>query len=204
MNAQEFLKDESVRRKFSDLHDDLRVIVSQEHVAVDENMTVGDLMQKLGGLNKDGTLLHEWARPNGSITSSSLELDSINHDLTPRELAWTNMPSDGAGQTNGLELLSSYEFMKAVDSNMEKMVNKIMDVGTDGTFWEKTKNMTVENFLDSEPDLANPSHELLFETLEKMERIDPDLASGNISVERFMRSVYNRDEYVKMVRESAK
>ena len=204
MNAQEFLKDESVRRKFSDLHDDLRVIVSQEHVAVDENMTVGDLMQKLGGLNKDGTLLHEWARPNGSITSSSLELDSINHDLTPRELAWTNMPSDGAGQTNGLELLSSYEFMKAVDSNMEKMINKIMDVGTDGTFWEKTKNMTVENFLDSEPDLANPSHELLFETLEKMERIDPDLASGNISVERFMRSVYNRDEYVKMVRESAK
>ena len=84
------------------------------------------------------------------------------------------------------------------------MINKIMDVGTDGTFWEKTKNMTVENFLDSEPDLANPSHELLFETLEKMERIDPDLASGNISVERFMRSVYNRDEYVKMVRESAK
>ena len=204
MNAQEFLKDEVVRRKYRDLHTDMKEIIDQERVSVDDKMTVDDLLRKLAILNKNGTPLHEWARPNGSLTSSSLELDSINHDLTSAQTAWEQQIDPVTGKTNSVDILGSYEYNHGLDLHMEKMVTKILGVGTDETFWERMKTMKVSEFLSLDPDISNPSHDFLAETIFKMNKIDPYiLRREDLTVEKFIRAVYSRDEYVKLVRENS-
>ena len=201
MNAQEFLKDESVRRKYTELHEDLKNIIHQEHVSVDDTMTVNDLMQKLATLNKNGETLHELVRENGGISPSELQLASTNHELSSVETEWANQVDTATGKTHGVEILGNYKYSEAVDLRMEKMITKLLSVGTDETFWEQMKTMKVSEFLSLDPDISNPSHDFLAETIFKMNKIDPDiLKREDLTVERFMHAVYARDEYVKLIR----